>query len=120
MAITAVYGGDASSLGSTSPALNQVVNKVATSTSLISNPNPSALGQSVTFTATVSAVVGAMPTGTVTFKQGAVTLGTGTLSGGVAAFSTSTLGHGINSITAVYPASANFTGSTANVSQIVN
>jgi hypothetical protein len=45
----------------------------ATTTALISSQNPSALGQSVTFTATVT---GASPTGTVTFKDGGTTLAT--------------------------------------------
>ena len=53
--------------------------------------NPSVVGQSVTFTATVTAAApgSGIPAGTVTFKDGASTIGTGTLSGGVATFSTS-------------------------------
>jgi hypothetical protein len=43
----------------------------ATTTSLSSATNPSTLGQSVTFTATVT---GQSPTGTVTFKEGATTI----------------------------------------------
>jgi Big-like domain-containing protein len=58
--ITAVYSGDTNNLGSTSPALTQLVNQAATTTILISSLNPNTLGQAVTFTATVS---GNTPTG---------------------------------------------------------
>src|SRR5262249_17638873 len=79
--ITAVYNGSTGYTGSTSAALTQTVNQAATSTLVASSANPSVFGQSVTFTATVSATApgAGMPTGTVTFKDGATTLGTGTL-----------------------------------------
>src|SRR5262249_22080024 len=66
--ITATYSGDSNYAGSTSPALTQTVNAAATSTSVSSSLNPSTFGQSVTFTATVTAnAPGAgTPTGTVT------------------------------------------------------
>jgi len=69
---------------------------------MASSVNPSALCQSVTFTATVTAASpgGGTPTGTVTFKQGGTALGTGTLSGGTAIYSTSSLAQGSDSITA--------------------
>ena len=53
-------------------ALPQVVNSDATATSVSSLVNPSVFGQSVTFTATVSASApgAGTPTGTVTFKDG--------------------------------------------------
>ncbi|WP_271582961.1 Ig-like domain repeat protein [Bradyrhizobium sp. CCBAU 45389] len=96
------------------------VNTSTTTTALTSSPNPSGLGQSVTFTATVTAPSG-MPTGTVTFKDGATTLGTGALAGGVATFSTSALAAGSHSITAVYPGDVNNAGSTsAALTQAVN
>lgn len=81
------------------------------------------LGQSVTFTATVTATSPGFgtPTGTVTFKNGSATLGTGTLSGGVASFTTSTLSVATHSITAVYGGSTNDVTSTSTaVSQVVN
>jgi Bacterial Ig-like domain (group 3)/RTX calcium-binding nonapeptide repeat (4 copies) len=58
-------------------------------------------GQTVTFTATVSAG-NATPTGTVTFKDGATVLATVALQGGVATFSTANLALGGHSITASY------------------
>ena len=52
--ITAVYGGDASFNGSTSTSVDQEVQKADTATALTSSANPSKIGQSVTFTATVT------------------------------------------------------------------
>src|SRR5436853_902167 len=85
-------------------------------TTLISSLNPSALGQAVTFTATVQPATGSgTPTGTVTFNDGAIVLGPGTLSGGTATFTTSGLGTGTHSITGIYGGDANFTGSTSPI-----
>ncbi|HSU44995.1 MAG TPA: Ig-like domain-containing protein [Casimicrobiaceae bacterium] len=92
----------------------------ATSTSLASSLNPSTLGQSVTFTATVT---GASPTGTVQFKNGAANLGGPvTLNGsGIAALATSALTQGSHAITAVYGGDVNNASSTSPVlTQIVN
>lgn len=66
--VTAAYNGDAKFLGSTSPVLSQVVSQAPTTIALTSSANPSAAGQPVTFTATVSSA--ATPTGPVTFKNG--------------------------------------------------
>lgn len=91
-----------------------------TTTALTSSLNPSGLGQSVTFTVTVTAPSGT-PTGMVTFKDGGTTLGTGLLAGGVATFTTAALSAGSHSITAVYAGDANNAGSTsAAVTQAVN
>jgi hypothetical protein len=89
------------------------VSPQATTTALVSAPNPSTIGQSVTFTATVSASVGT-PTGTVTFTDGVTTLGTGVLTSGVANFSTSSLALGTHNITAVYSGDTNFAASTSS------
>ena len=117
--ITAVYSGNTNNLASTSAPLTQNVNQAATTTSLTSSLNPSALGQAVTFTATVT---GASPTGTVQFKNGATNLGAPvTLAGGSASFTTSTLTSGSHSITAVYSGDANNLASTsAPLTQNVN
>src|SRR5262249_8795776 len=73
------------------------------------------LGQSVTFTATVTGG-GPTPTGTVTFLDGAATLGTGALNASAqATFSTSSLVGGNHSITAVYSGDINYAGSTSAV-----
>lgn len=95
----------------------------ASTTSLTVAPNPAAVGQSITFTATVAAGSGASgtPTGTVTFLSGSTSLGTGTLSSGSATFSTSSLAAGTYSITASYGGDSTFAASTsAAVSVTVN
>ena len=91
----------------------------ATSTALVSSLNPSTVGQSVTFTATVT---GASPTGTVQFKDGAANLGSAVaLSGNVATLTTSALAQGSHAITAVYGGDANNATSTSPVvNQVVN
>jgi Bacterial Ig-like domain (group 3)/Beta-propeller repeat len=118
--IKAVYGGDASFIGSTSKVLNQVVNKASTTTTLASSRNPSNFGQSVTFTASVTPQFSGTVKGTVTFYDGATALKTMALSGGVAKFTTSTLTSGAHSIMATYNGSASFDGSSASLTQTVN
>jgi hypothetical protein len=116
--ITAVYGGDSSFNASTSSALTETVNKAATATTVTSPVNPSAIGQAVTFTATVtvSAPGAGTPTGTVTFRDGATTLGTGTLNGsGQATYTTSTLSARAHSIRAVYGGDGSFNSSTSPI-----
>jgi hypothetical protein len=86
--------------------------RTATATALTSSPNPSILGQPVTFTATVTSDAGAPPDGeTITFMKHSTVLGTGTLSGGSASFTTSTLKVGKKSIMAEYAGDASFVGS---------
>src|SRR5208283_1475129 len=101
----------------------QVVNQNSTTTALTADPNPSVIGQPVTFTATVTADAPstAVPTGTVDFLDGATNLGTGTLNNaGTATFTTSTLAPGVHqSIKAVYSGDGtNFAGSTTALEQI--
>jgi hypothetical protein len=119
--ITAVYSGDTNFAGSSSPALSQAVNQASSTTFVVSSVNPSALGQTVIFTATVKPANSGTPTGTVTFNDGTAVLGTGKLSGGKAKLSTSALALGSHSITAAYGGDANFTASTsATLTQTVN
>jgi len=89
-----------------------------TATALNSTPNPSNLGESVTFTATVTVTPpgGGTPTGSVTFYDGTTTLGGVALpSSGQAVYATSALTLGSHSITATYSGDANFLGSTSPV-----
>ena len=111
--ITATYLGDANNLGSTSPKLNQVVNKDTSTTAVVSSLNPSTVGQEVTFTATVTS--SGSPTGTVTFKYGTTTLGEVALTGNSASLSTSALAAGTYKIKAVYGGDAAVKGSTSKV-----
>ena len=109
-----VWGGDCAAAGSTITAsLTMDADRTCTAafagnttaTTLTSSMDPSELGQSVTFTATVAPVApaAAVPTGQVTFFDGATPLGAGALGGsGVATFATSTLAAGTHSILAQY------------------
>jgi hypothetical protein len=111
--ITATYSGDTSYATSTSPSLTQTVlgGTSATTTALTSSLNPSAYGQQVTFTATVSP---SGATGTVTFMDGGSALGTAALNAsGVATLSVSSLAVGSHSITAVYSGDGDHDGSTS-------
>ncbi len=97
---------------------NLTVTQATTTTGVSSSSNPSAFGNSVTFTATVTP---ATATGTMTFRDGATVLGTGTISSGVATYSTTTLAVATHSITAVYSGNTNFITSTSSaLSQTVN
>jgi hypothetical protein len=114
-AVTAAYAGNANDGASTSPALTEVVNKGATSTTLVSSLNPATHGQPVTFTATVHSPASGAVSGTVVFKRGTATLGTVAVNTVThkAAFTTSTLPVGTPMITAVYSGSADLNGSTS-------
>jgi uncharacterized repeat protein (TIGR03803 family) len=114
LTITATYNGDTVHAKSTSPALTQVVNKATSTTAIVSSLNPSNVGQTVKFTATVTSPT-TKPTGTVTFKDGSTVLGTVTLVSGKASYSTSTLSARSHNITAVYSGTANISGSTSPV-----
>jgi phospholipase C len=95
-----------------------VVSQAPSTVALTSSLNPSTYGQAVTLTATVSAASG--PTGYVIFKNGTESLGGVALVGGVASLTTSTLGVGTLSITAVYPGTPFFAGSTSpTLTQVV-
>jgi len=119
--IKAEYVGNNTYAASNSHSLGFTVNKAATTTTLVSSPNPSKSGQTVEFTATVVSETSGTPTGSVTFKAGTTTLGTVTLSGHKASFSTSTLTVGTHSIKAEYGGDANYKTSTAPVlTQTVN
>ncbi len=128
--VEAVYQGVSGTFAtSTSNIVTQVVTLISTTTTLISSPNPSVVGQSVTFTATVGATSGSStPTGSMNFYKcssatgGCTTLlGTGTLSSGKATYSTSSLPVGNTYVEAVYQGvSGTFATSTSNiVTQVV-
>ncbi|MGA2755506.1 MAG: Ig-like domain repeat protein [Terracidiphilus sp.] len=118
--IVATYAGDTMHFTSSStPALIQTVLE-GTSTALTSTANPSAIGQGVTFTATVSVAGGGgvTPDGTVSFMDGTTILSTQAINaGGVAMYTTSTLTAGVHQITAVYngDAARQIQGSTSAV-----
>jgi len=118
--ITANFTGTGSWQNS-SGGLTQVVNGVAgaTSTNLTSNHNPSKVGQSVKFTATVTGT-GGHPTGSVTFKDGTTTLGTVAINGGGhATFTTSSLTLGNHTIHANFVGTGGWQDSSDQLTQHV-
>ena len=126
--IIALYGGDIGNNGSTSATLLQIVNQVGpppTMTTLVSTPNPSALGGKVIFTATVT---GSLPTGSVAFADSGINItgcGAAVLNGlgnvRTAACVTSSLSGGAHSVVATYSGNAANAGSSSTpLSQIVN
>jgi hypothetical protein len=114
-ALTTVYAGNGSFLGSTSRPYGEKVNPATTSTVVKSSLNPSVHGQPVTFTALVRMTVarGAAPTGTVVFKDGSAVLGSATLTSSQATFSTAGLAVGNHAITVVYGGDKNYSASTS-------
>lgn len=119
LSITARYNGDSLNVKSTSSVLSQTISKAATTTTVVSSRNPSKIGNSVKFTATVQSAT-VTPTGTVTFMAGATSLGTVNLAGGHASVTTSTLPAGTTTITATYNGTTNINGSAGSVVQTVN
>jgi Bacterial Ig-like domain (group 3)/FG-GAP-like repeat len=118
-AMTATYNGDTNNAGSTSFAWNQTVIPAATSATIVSSLNPSAVGQEVTFTANITSAT-AVPTGTVTFQTGTSLLGTVQLnSSGNAKLTISSLPVGNDKLTVTYSGNSNINGSTASITQTV-
>jgi hypothetical protein len=117
--ITAKYLGNTNYLSSVSaPGLSLTVTQAATSTTLSSAPNPSGVGQSVTFTA---AVTPGAATGTVTFTVDGNSQAPVALSGGQAKYTTSSLTAGNHNVSAHYNGDSNNLASTSNtVVQTVN
>ncbi|NTU65710.1 MAG: Ig-like domain repeat protein [Chloroflexi bacterium] len=119
--ITAIYGGSTLYNGSTSSNYAQTVNKASTATSLTSEPNPSAFGQTVIFTATVTSASGT-PTGAITLTVDATSLVLPLNGVGAATYLTTVLSVGNHTITAAYAGDANFSVSSGVLSggQTVN
>jgi hypothetical protein len=123
--IVASYSGDAGNSASASSALSQVVNKLATTTTLASSQNPSTVGASVTFTATVT---GSAPTGTVNFTNGGSSISgcsaqalSGAGNSRTATCSTSGFSAGTHSVVASYSGDAtNNVSTSSTLSQVVN
>ena len=114
-AITAAYQVSLKFDASTSSPFSQVVNMAATTTSLVSSPNPARVNQLITYTATVSGQYGAALTGTVTFQDAGATFATATLLGNQAACTTTYAAPGNHAITATYSGDANNFGSASSV-----
>ena len=100
--ISATYNGDANFLSSTRTVLTQTVTPVTSlRLTLTSSASPSAVGQPVTFTASLTG--GTAPyAGTVQFFDNSVSLGTIGVASGQAALTTSALTAGLHTILAKY------------------
>jgi uncharacterized repeat protein (TIGR03803 family) len=93
---------------------------IPTTTVLMTSPNPSNLGQSVTMTATVHAQNGSLPTGMVVFESNGVQLGSASLNNsGVAVLNYSNLAVGTDSLVATYQGSTTLAPSNSNTVQQV-
>jgi hypothetical protein len=92
------------------------VNKDCTTAQITSSASTINYGQSLTFTATVTANApgSGTPTGTVSFYDGGTLLGTSTLSGGTATFTVAKLSAGTHAITVGYNSDANFLASLSD------
>ncbi|MGO9198697.1 MAG: Ig-like domain repeat protein [Acidimicrobiales bacterium] len=115
--VTATYNGSTNDLGSVSSALPVTISPAATSTSLVVDHSSVVVGQTLTFTATVSPVApgSGLPTGTVTFAGAAGTLCTASL--GVSGQATCTTSYdeaGTDSVTATYGGNSNFSASASS------
>jgi autotransporter-associated beta strand protein len=120
--IYAVYSGDAVFTNGTGSATASVTVN-STATKLNSSANPSLLGQSVTFTATVTNTSGSgTPTGSVAFSINGTTAATNALNGGgVATFTTTFTSSASYAIVATYvPQNSNFAGSSDSLTEMVN
>jgi D-alanyl-D-alanine carboxypeptidase len=119
-AISAAYSGDPNYTSAASTPLNQIVKGAATQTVLQSSPDPSAAGQSVSFSVTVSSKQG-VPSGSARLLDGKAQIAIINLTNGAGAFSTSSLTVGPHTVTAVYAGDSTHQGSTSSaVVQTVN
>jgi hypothetical protein len=109
--ISVVYAGDDNFNGSSAPSTHEV-GKGSSSIAITSSPNPSALGQSVTMTATVMSFRGEA-TGTVGF-EGVGGCSSQPVVNGIAICTTATLSVGDHLLSAVYTGDAKFEGSQSN------
>ncbi len=117
--LTAEYEGDAENGKSTSSVLTQIVNPAQITISLSSTPNPSTLGKSVKFMATLKSN-GSLPNNQkVTFSYGTTTLGTATITGGKVVFSTAALPRGSDVVTVTYVGNGDYGIASATTVQTV-
>ena len=120
--ITASYSGDGTHAAS-SVTMLQKIHANASSTGVTAAPNPSSLGQTVTFTAVVSGVPSGSgtPTGMVTFQDGTTIIGQVPLgSNGAASITKSNLTTGTHSIVATYVSDTQFAASAGSVNHLVH
>lgn len=117
--IVCSYLGDADTYPSTAPTLTEIILD-PTTTVLATSGSPSHVGQSVTFTATVTSKYGSIPNGDlVVFAAGANTLCSVPISAGTATCTTSFAKAKTYSIKAQYAGDSTFAESLGKVTQVV-
>jgi ELWxxDGT repeat protein len=110
-AIVATYGGDGNFIGSASAPFSKPIGKAGSNSVVTLSPATTVFGQSVTFTATITALApgSGTPTGSVIFKDASTVLGTATLDASAhATFTTSALAVGGHAINATYTGDNHF------------
>lgn len=116
--IVAIYSGDSDYSASTDT-LSQVVMPIATTMQLTSSNISSEFGETVSFSASVTATTG-VPNGTISFYDDSLLLATVPVDGsGLAQYSTSTLSSGTHQIQAIYNGENNFGTSSETITQTV-
>jgi heavy metal translocating P-type ATPase len=115
--ISAHYAGDANFAPSSST-LRQTVGRATTTTTVTSSAPSTALGEGVTFEATVRSEAPGAPTGTVTFRDGTSVLATVTLDAAGSARYETALGWGSHAVSAIYAGDATFGPSLATMTQV--
>ena len=122
VAITASYSGDVNYAASSSSSLNQSISKNQTSMNILSNLNPSTLGQQVTFTISLGAIAPGtgIPTGNVSLFDGSNLLANLALVGGQTTY-TVALPVGSHLVNVSYQGDTNFQPtSIPGINEVVN
>jgi len=112
--LSAAYAGDSNNAASASATITVIVQQAQSTTTLLPSANPSALGQSVTLTATITSDSPAISS-SVSFMDGATLLGSAPVLSGVASLASSGLAFGAHSLTAVYSGDTNHAASTSSI-----
>jgi hypothetical protein len=113
-AISVQYSGDALYTAATSNPLSETIAKQTPAATLTSSAATGILGNSITFTATISGTVGT-PTGSVTFYSGSIALGKSVpLNNGTASLTTASLAAGTDVVTAQYSGNALYSAAVSN------
>jgi len=120
----ACFSGDGANDAASKGTTIITVNKAASTTTVVSSKNPSTVGQSVTFTATVGPAGPPVPAGTVAFTSNGTTIigctAVAVTAVRTAACTTTSLPKATDTIKASYSGNTSYTGSSGTVTQTVN
>jgi hypothetical protein len=114
--LSAQYSGDDNFVAATSEAIQHIVGRMATSTTIGSSANPVLPSTPVTLVANVTAQspgLASKPSGTVTFYAGNSVLGTAPVASGVATYQVKSFDVGTHSVTAHYDGDTSFAPSSS-------